>query len=190
MGASAGLLAALLLVAVLLAVPVELRFWLGGGAGAPSRVEVAWLFGWVRRELRRTARGSGPRRWPRVPWARLRELRGIWEAGLGRRCTRLLRSLRRWIRIRKMRVRARFGLGDPADTGMLLGHLHALAAAAAAALPGLDLRLEPDFQEAVLAGDVAGDLRIVPLGALPLLVAFALSPSTLRAVRVLRRGAA
>ena len=182
------LLLVLLLVAGLLAVPVELRFRLDGGAGEPSRVEVAWLFGWVRRELRRTAgRRRAGRRLLLGAWTRLRELRAIWEAGFGRRCARLLRSLRRWVRIREMRVRARFGLGDPADTGMLLGWVNPLAAAAAGALPGLDLRLEPDFQEAVLAGEAAGEVRIVPLGALPLLVAFALSPSTLRAARALRR---
>jgi hypothetical protein len=165
----------------LLAVPVDLRFAVG--AAARSHLEVAWGFGLWRGELR-SRQGSGRRR-SRRRWSEPAAWVRAWREGLGERVPPLLRSLRRGVRVREVKLRARVGLGDPADTGMLVGFAAPLLTVARAA-PGLDLHLEPDFAQEVLEGEARGGLRAFPLLVLPPLLRFALSPSTVRAVRVLR----
>lgn len=181
MEAAAAVAVALFGLLALLAVPVDLRF--AFGAMERSHLEVAWGFGLWRGELRgraRSDRARSPRRWSQpAAWVR------AWRAGLGDRVLRLLRSLRRGVRVREVKLRARVGLGDPADTGMLVGWAAPLLAVARAA-PGLDLRLEPDFAREVLEGEARGELRAFPLLVLPPLLRFALSPATLRALRALR----
>jgi hypothetical protein len=165
----------------LLAVPVDLRF--AFGAAARSHLEVAWGFGLWRGVLRGrpgSAQGGSRRRWSEpAAWVR------AWREGLDERVPPLLRSLRRGVRVREVKLRARVGLGDPADTGMLVGFAAPLLGVARAA-PRLDLRLEPDFTREVLEGEAQGQLRAFPLLVLPPLLRFALSPSTVRAVRALR----
>jgi hypothetical protein len=87
--------------------------------------------------------------------------------------------------VRELRLRARVGLGDPADTGLLVGWAAPLLAMARAA-PRLDLHLEPDFAREILEGEARGELRAFPLLVLPPLLRFALSSSTVRGVRALR----
>jgi hypothetical protein len=171
--------AAVLACAGLLVIPLDLRFALG--SGSLPRVEVEWLFGLLRTGLRT---GGGPGRRGRPPASIDRWLRA-WRAGLGDGVPRLLRSLRRGVRVRRMQLRARVGLGDPAETGFLVGWAAPLLAVARAA-PALDLRLEPDFAREVLEGEAHGELRAFPLLVLPPLLRFALSPATLRSLRALR----
>ena len=165
----------------LLAVPVDLRF--AFGAAARSHLEIAWGFGLWRGELRgrpRAERRRSSGRWSEpAAWVR------AWREGLGDRVPPLLRSLRRGVRVREVKLRARVGLGDPADTGILVGFAAPLLTMARAA-PRLDLRLEPDFAREVLEGEARGELRAFPLLVLPPLLRFALSPTTVRAVRALR----
>jgi hypothetical protein len=172
--------AALILVcAGLLAVPLDLRFAVG--VDSRPRVEIGWLFGLVRRGFRAdrgSRRGRKPPASPR-PWMR------AWRAGLGDGIPRLLRSLRRGVRVRRLHLRARVGLGDPAETGLLVGWAAPLLAVVRAP-PALDLRLEPDFAREVLEGEARGELRTFPLLVLPPLLRFALSPATMRALRALR----
>lgn len=179
--------AGLVAVAGILVVPVELRFRAPGDAGRRAGLEVAWLFGSLRRELlspvRRAEKRRGGRRPGATTWVR------AWRAGLAGPLLRLLRRLRRWIRVDDLRLRARIGLGDPADTGMLLGWLAAVPSGVRSLAPGLELRVEPDFTDAVLDCGAAGGIRVIPLGALASLLLFALSPATLRAAWVLWRGA-
>lgn len=179
----AAAVAALALVGLLglLAVPVDLRFALG--AAALPHLEVAWGFGLWRGELR--GRPGSVRTRSRGRWSDPAAWVRAWREGLGERVPPLLRSLRRGVRVREVKLRARVGLGDPADTGMLVGCVAPLLGVARAA-PGLDLRLEPDFVREVLEAEARGELRAFPLLVLPPLLRFALSPSTVRGVRALR----
>jgi hypothetical protein len=165
----------------LLAVPVDLRF--AFGAVERSHLELAWGFGLWRGELR--GRPGSVRRRSRGRWSQPAVWVRAWREGLGDRVLPLLHSLRRGVRVREVKLRARVGLGDPADTGMLVGFAAPLLTLARAA-PGLDLRLEPDFAREVLEGEARGELRAFPLLVLPPLLRFALSPTTVRAVRALR----
>ena len=48
-----------------------------------------------------------------------------------------------------------------------------------------DVRVEPDFEQQTFRGYLKGDLRIVPLRMMVLFTLFALSPTTLRAIKAL-----
>ena len=176
---------ALVLVGLLglLAVPIDLRFALGGAVR--SRLELAWGFGLWRGELHgRRGHASRP---SRGRWADPAAWVRAWREGLGDRVPPLLRSLRRGVRVRELRLRARVGLDDPADTGMLVGWAAPLLAMALAA-PPLDVHLEPDFAREILDGEARGELRAFPLLLLPPLLRFVLSPTTVRALRGLWSG--
>jgi hypothetical protein len=107
-----GMVACALAAAALLAVPLDLRLRAGTG-DEPAGLHVEWLFGRVSREL--LAGERGPREASSPPW--LRDLVAVWDAELQQKIVGLLRGLRRSVRVRELRVWARFGLDDPADTG-------------------------------------------------------------------------
>jgi hypothetical protein len=152
------------------------------GAEPSARIELAWLFGAWRSDLRRPGSASrGRRRAPPARWVLL------WRGDHADRLLRLARSLRRAVRVKELCVRARVGLGDPAETGMLMGWAAPLLVVARA-VPGMDVRIEPDFVSSVLEGEARGELRACPLLVLPPLLRFALSPGTLRSLRALGRG--
>lgn len=169
-------------LAALLAIPLDLRVWLGGEQR--PRLQLVWLFGWVRRDLSAPSGPRPPRRRPPVrTWIR------VWNEGAGERVIRLARRLRRRVHMGELYLRARYGLGDPADTGLLVGWLCAIHESLGALLPEADVRLEPDFGRTVLEGELRGGVRLVPLGLLPPLVGFACTPVVWRAARDLRRAA-
>ena len=84
-------------------------------------------------------------------------------------------------------MRARLGLGDPAETGRLWALLGPLNAAARN-LARIDLQIEPEFLDPVFEFDARGACRLVPLRFLALAAAFLLSPATLRAWRTAGTG--
>lgn len=192
---------------LLLAVPVHIPFRAQGIEPIEVRLRVLWLFGLVRIPVRRPRRAEPGKKQRREaapspapasptakPRARPRERRrsaqgaltALRDAALRRRVWRLVRDLLRAIRLQRAHLHARLGLGDPADTGRLwalLGPLQAMALRD----HGTDLRIEPDFSDAVLQFDSAGRVRLIPLQILALALAFLLSPVTLRALWRWRR---
>ncbi len=181
----AGLLTgALALCAALLALPIDLRFNAAVAERLEGRLRVEWLDGRVGREIAPSAPKprKQARRGPRPTLAQLDLLRR--EPFRGRVMT-LLRSCRRYIDVDRVRGCARFGPGDPADTGVLFGMIQPIVAWLDAR-PRVELRVVPDFFEAHAAGEVEGRVRLVPLGLLVHLVAFACSPVTVRTLRTYR----
>ena len=177
-----------LLLAGLAAVPVDLRLHLERDGATASRVRIEWLFGWVGTTIERKGEPRPKERKPRSS-PPLRELLEAWNAGLNQKTRTLLRRLRRFVHIHELRIRGRFGLADPADTGFALALLEALRGLFAA-VPTLDVQVQPDFMAEGLSGEVDGALRVIPIGVLPALLAFGLSRPALRTLRVLRRGSA
>jgi hypothetical protein len=182
------------LVAVALAVPLDLSFRLRGMEPLVGRITVGWLFGLVRLrvDLPGKEHGPDPGRRPQAKARRsgrgpMRALAVLRQAAFRDRVWRFLGALLRALHPDEFRLRLRLGLGDPADTGRLWAALAPLAVA----LPHTaDVRIEPDFLEPALDFDTSGRLRVVPLALLALAFAFALSPPSLRAWRTLvaRRG--
>lgn len=90
------------------------------------------------------------------------------------------------MRLRALDLRARFGTGDPAETGRLWGLTRPVLVTAAAG-PRTHVHIEPDWIDATLEGRVAAEARVWPALVLGAALAFALTPAAWRAVRAGRR---
>lgn len=185
-------LVGLLLVAAL-ALPVAIEFQVEHRHGTRGRATLRGLFGLVRVRIDRTAAASpappppgrepqpaGRARGRRDGGARVRRLLG--DAAWRRRVLRLARDLLRVVQLRHLSLRGRLGLGDPADTGLLWAVLGPLEATVRP-LTRIELRLQPDFVEAVCEVDAQGECVLVPLHVVRLGLGFVLAPATWRAWR-------
>ena len=128
---------------------------------AAIRTRIRWLwFCWRPAEGRRRPTSAGPagphdevamsprRRGPINILAALR------TPGFPGRCAQLLREIRHALRPRQAIVRARIGLDDPFETGLLAG---VLAATAGLSRPrAFDLEITPDFSGAVVGPRTRG----------------------------------
>ncbi len=185
----AALAALVALGLALLAVPVELAFRLAGRPVPAGQVTVGWLFGLVTLPVqigagraqrgRRTAPAGKPRRG--LPLAALWRRRAF-----RRRALRFVRELLGTLRVRQLRLRLRWGLDDPADTGRLWAAVGPLLLM----LPwrGADVRVQPEFGQSVFDWEAQGRLRLVPLRPLLLALGFVLAPVSLRTWHALASG--
>lgn len=208
------LMSVLLLVALLTAIPLVLRFRLSSARRTPNEVTLEWAFGLVRVPLssdggvskREDASSEAespqasaspedaddqppdrPRRGGTdvSPFERARRfIRVLRDARLRRRLLRFLRDCWRAVH-KRMSLHARIGLGDPADTGQLWGLLGPLTPWLAQRETAT-IQLEPDFAEATFDVDGEGVVRLIPLQLLWLGFALMLSPALWRGVATLR----
>ena len=187
------LLAFLVSLLGLLAIPVDLAFSVRRHEGRQtSRGTLRWLFGLVRLRLGKPKVRTRPE--PECPKVRRRhpKLGGVRRVkamlrieGFGWQLLRLAQDLLRRIRIRDLSLKIRLGLDDPADTGRLWAVVGPLAGILT--LPSVArVTLEPEFTSEALELDGRGRIRIIPLQLLFLMLVFALSPNTLRALRTTR----
>jgi len=195
------------MVVLVFAAPVSLSFELRRRDGTRGHAQLRVLYGLVRKRFewggderesaeassrRQERRGRTPRKAPkkkqRKPRSSAHVLEALQTPGLWASFERLLRRLVRAVRFGRWSARMRFGLADPADTGLLWGLLGPLALVAQH-VRGADLELGPVFDDECLHFDAEGSVAIVPLELLAVVVAFAVSPSTLRAgYTMLKRG--
>jgi len=193
----AALLAALLgLLVLLLALPLGLAFSFEGCRPFKGRVAVRWAFGLVRfgfsvpgkeREPKPPKKHARPKRERKKRGRRANVLAALRQAAFRRRALRLIRDLLAALHPRDLRLHARLGLGDPADTGRLwalVGPLGALARD----LRHAELRIEPVFEDATLEFRGEGRLSVIPLQLVALALGFVLSPASLRAWYAMRAG--
>lgn len=190
----------LALIALLLAAPIDVAFRVKGIEAFEGQLSIRWLFGLVRLRLRVPDRGrakrsktateqagAARRKGSKAAGRRGRALAVLRQAEFRRHAMRFAADLLRAAHLSELALWVRLGLGDPADTGRLwalLGPLNALAQG----LRHADVRIEPEFIDPVLEFDARGRSLVVPLQILALVVGFALSPASLRAWRLLRRG--
>lgn len=158
------------LLAAVLILPVSVRV---RAAAGPARVEVfARVLGGALPEFRMLDSRGGPRA-GRETTARRRAR----TAGPAFR-TRALRALPRLIgdllgrfRIVELRAEGTFGLGDPADTGMVYGALVPFLYGGPA-VSRLSLDVAPDFDRVCLEGRADATIRFRPAALLPPFVRF------------------
>lgn len=190
---------------ILLAIPVEL--WLRAERTHETRLElgIGWLAGRLPQslvivpaeaaELGQVEPGGEPDREADVeageegPGALHRARQGlamIRSEGFLSRTGRVLRELVTSFGVSSLSIELTVGTGDPADTGVLFGRVQA-AMPAAYAVKRLDVDVHPDFDREILEG--AGELRLRarPLRVAWVLLSYALSPTTIRAVLAARR---
>jgi hypothetical protein len=192
------LLAVLLLVLGLLAVPLGLDYRLNWRGRLQGEIHLIWLFGLLRLRIptdstpaaadqktaakpkrRRQPSGRKSRSSPLAAW-RLRPFR--------QRIFRFVRDLWRAVHKHDLRLRLRIGLDDPADTGQLwalMGPLSAIAANSQAA----EVSIEPDFMQSTLELHSSGRIRLVPLQLLGLALGLLLSPAFWQGMRQMKKAA-
>jgi len=131
------------------------------------------------KEKRRTRR---PKAEKAMAWWHERDLVLRWL----RRLPRLLNRLARTVRCEPATLRLRFGLGDPAETGIIYGAFWALLGPALSCIPFRELSVEGDWLGATLAS--SGRLHVWARPAAPLLAIarFALGGPWLRTLRAVR----
>lgn len=186
------LVALLVGLVALLAVPIDVFFAVQRDEKFQGRVTIGWLFGAVRvpvlpakgRVKPEKPRRARSRRSPRPSHKVAAMLR---SEGFLSRLVRLVRRLASRIHVRRLRLYLRLGLDDPADTGRLWGMVGTWAWAVPVPASA-DLVIEPEFTGEAFQIDGEGAVRIVPFEILATLIAFALSPVTWRALRAAGTG--
>lgn len=186
------------LLVLTLAVPVDLSFRLRGIEAFAGRITVRWLFGLVRFrfDLPRQGASTTPdsegeadteKARPRRDGDRARAnfLAVIRQPAFRSRLYRLVKDLARAAHLQQLGLRLRLGLGDPADTGRLWALMGPINAAAQD-LRNAEVRIDPEFMEAVLEFDAHGRVVLIPVQLVALVVSFALSPQAVRAWRTFR----
>jgi hypothetical protein len=98
-----------------------------------------------------------------------------------RRVLRFARDCWKALRAR-VDLRARIGLGDPADTGELWALLGPLSALLGMLTPS-SIIIEPEFDDATFEFHSSGELRVIPLQFAWLVLSLACSPGIWRGVR-------
>ena len=179
---------AVIFLAALLAVPLDLKFEAEKADAPKSRVRLEWMFGLVKANVGNDGKRERPERIVEGG----RRMRGVPTVGDGAflgAVFRLVRRLIKSLRVRELHVDARFGLDDPAETGMLFGLIGPVAGLIAA-LPETDVNIAPDFDAAGVRGEAHGSLRAYPIRAVLAVAAFAATPATWRAMRAMRRARA
>jgi hypothetical protein len=189
------------LLILLLAVPIVLTFRFDNagfeGMGAfKGQVTIRWLFGLARIRIpvpgdsrqhhSATKLQAAKKRGKfREPGARSNFVAVLRQAKFRQRVYRLVKDLIRAVGLRQLRLRMRLGLGDPSDTGCLWAFVGPLNAAAQY-LRNAEVRIEPEFMDAVFEFHARGQVRVVPLQLVGLAIGFALSPASIRAWRTLK----
>ena len=181
----AGLLAAGGLALLLLPVKIDLVIDFGPDLVAPPvRARIRWLwFSWRTRDGTSSPTAPAQRKQPMDP--RRRGPIGLWAAlrtpGFLARCVRFLRELRHALWPRQAVIRARVGLDDPCETGMLAG---VLAAGAGVPRPhAFEVEITPDFSEAILVVRAQLSWSIRPARVLWPVATFVMAPVVWRAGR-------
>jgi hypothetical protein len=189
----------LVMVVVLLAIPIEVNFDINRIEKIHGHVNLRWLFGLARfriaiptppkkPKLKRNAVAAKAAAGHKQKSAPLKIFSALKQPAFRRRTYRFIKSLLRATHSHNLQLRIRIGLGDPADTGQLWALLGPVSAIAAN-LHHANVLIEPEFINTTIEFRSQGEFRLVPLEVILLVVAFMLSPPSLKAWRILRRGA-
>jgi len=178
---------------LLLALPIDVAFRVEGIETFNGQIAICWMFGLVRFRVRipgvskspRAPKATKVRVKPEKRSGRLNVLAPLRQAAFRRRVYRLAADLVGAAHLRRLYLRMRLGLGDPADTGRLwalVGPLNAVAQN----LRDADVQIEAEYLDPVFEFQARGRLLLVPLQFLILAIGFALSPASIRAWRTMK----
>jgi hypothetical protein len=188
----AGLLIFLLIVIALLAIPVALEFSVEWPDGAQNEIVLVWALGLVRAriptsssEKASTADGvpPEPKKGGRGKSARM--LAAVRQRPFRQRVYRFVGDLWRAVIKENVQVRARVGLGDPADTGQLWAVVGPVSGMLSG-VKGVSVAIEPDFVNATFDVDGSGRLQVVPLQVIAISMGLLGSPAIWQGLRAVR----
>jgi hypothetical protein len=172
-----------LFLLLLLAVPIDLVFSVEKGTEVKKSFRIGWMFGLVSKEIKGKEK---PEKKPEKKKKRRGGVKYVFAAlktrGFVPKAATFLKRTLRQIRMHELIVDFDVGFAEPADTGMLFAAVGP-ATVAARSYPPLDLRIRPDFAQPRLEGYARGDIRVYPIALLAVFMLFALSLSTLRALK-------
>jgi hypothetical protein len=174
-----------LVIVAALAIPVQLDVSAEWTDRLRGHVRLRWWFAVIDLQGPGAAKSRPPRPTPPATGRGRAALAALRTQGLISRVLGLVRDLLRQIHVRHFQLRARYGLGDPADTGQLCGTLAPVLALASAR--GLDVQCLPEFTEVALDGSCNGTILVRPLSVVAVVIAFLCSPPVWRAARTWRR---
>jgi hypothetical protein len=181
----AGFALLFLCAVALLAIPLDLVFLVERRESLRGSLSFGWMFGLVRIPMPSRKAERKPRKKPRkkrpfpARFAR-RVLETLQRADFRRRLLLFFKDALRAVHIRRLALRLRFGLDDPADTGMLWGAAgQFMSLLPASSKAKVDVGLS--FEGPCLEFDATGRLRLFPVEVLLVAVLFLFSPATLRA---------
>jgi len=186
----------LLLVLVLLSIPITLQFIVSWPATGGNDIRLGWAFGLVRvrvapgetkpaepgQRQHKPRQGGKPKRSSKAKRNLLAVLK---ESKVRRRAIRFVNDLWRAVHKDKVRLCARVGLGDPADTGQLWAFLGPVAGVLST-VESASIVVQPEFLDPVLDVDARGRIRVIPLQMIGLVLALPFSPAFWLAMRRLR----
>lgn len=168
-------------VILVLCVPLDTAFRVDIYGKPKSTLRLVWLFGLVKKELKREKkkpdkRKTGDKR-------NIKDALGIlWIEGLLRQLKTLATDILTRLKIRDLNIDLKIGLDNPADTGFLFA---VIGPALLFCSPFVHhLRLQPSFEgEAVLEGYAQGKVRLLPIRFVIPLLKFIFSMAALRAIK-------
>ncbi|GIT97910.1 DUF2953 domain-containing protein [Sulfurovum sp. TSL1] len=167
----------LLFCLVLLSLPVDLSFYLEKDETLEYQAKLCLLFGFVTIDMNRDHGKAEKSVFPKKQKSGKTHLMPLFRRkAFIKRLIRLMLDLLYSCRIKELNLHCRIGLGDPSDTGRLVGILWPLL------LPWKNIILKTDFQEAVFEGYCKANIRIFPILIIGTLLAFIFSPVTVRAM--------
>ena len=189
-----GVLAFLLLLFALLAIPVTLTFDVSWQQDFQNDIRLKWAFGLVRIRIPSKGPKASPEgeeveqkavRPKRSPRKKHNVFAAVRHEKFRRRIVRFIGDVWHAVRKKDVSLRVRIGLGDPADTGQLWAILGPLAGILASVREAA-IRIEPEFLDTTLELDSSGSIRIIPLQVLYLTAALLLSPPVWKGIRQMR----
>jgi hypothetical protein len=185
-------IAGILLVIVLgLSVPVDLLFDFRTSRDREAVLRAEWLFGLVGKSLLPRKKFGKPRKAKKPRKGKRRDLRTLLSyfalvrtRGLATEFLRFVRRMVGSLHIRQVNADLRFGLDDPADTGIVYGALWPVLF-----LPAMSssttLRMEPVFDSPTFEAAFQGKVRVFPAEMLANIVRFVFSPAGLRLIKTM-----
>lgn len=180
----ATVLGILLFFLLLLAIPVDLVFCVEKEVAFKSRVRVGWMFGLIGKDISGKKEPKKEKR-KRKDKSNIKPLLAMFGArGFLLKLLGLVRDILRLLNIRELEVNLRVGLDDPAETGWLFA-LVGPALVCAKSFSALDVQVEPDFEQENLQGYCKGGFRAFPIQFVALIILFAFSPTTIRAIKAM-----
>ena len=192
-----GVVAFLLLLIALLAIPITLTFRFSWQQASQNHIVLRWAFGLVRVRMspfQPKAIPPGERRQKagrsrRSSRRKRNVLAAVRQTRFRQRILRFISDLWRAVKKRNVNVLVRVGMDDPADTGQLwavVGPMTGMLANVRQA----SIKIEPEFADTTFELDSSGTLRVVPLQVVYLTIALLLSPAVWRGISQMRGVAA
>ena len=190
-----GVVAFLLFLIVLLAIPLTLTFQVSWKHFFQNEIELQWAFGLVHFRVppfKPKAPSSEDEemqqkvgRWKRSSSGKRNFFAVIRHKAFRRRIFRFIDNLWHAVHKKNLSLRVRVGLGDPADTGRLWGILGPTVGLLANVREA-SIAIEPEFLDTTFELDSSGSVRIIPLQMVYLTMLLLLSPSIWHGIRQIR----